>query len=229
MSKIINREVSVVTVLTASLYGLVYVFQRGYAEFFGYPNEFIFVDLNMALSTGFIFLLLVSSVIFFANSLFFMSEFGFGKSVVVMVFIYIFVMAIKYGFKSAFYNSSDGAALARGGAIGFSFFLVLVFYSFKKMALASELSDKYSKGTVFLMSIFMLAYSSGWLAAGFNNDIHQNSSGYYLISSYGDSHIIGKCLMNKSEFMKVNSLDSSYYKSELAGLNSTKRCFRKAS
>ncbi|MGP2760803.1 hypothetical protein ACTVPB_03070 [Serratia marcescens] len=229
MKGLINKEVSVVTILTISLYGFSYVFQRAYSNFWGYPTEFISVDLNMMLKTTIAIFVIVfmifSLVTYLYNSPGFGLPFGFLWGGV----IYVFFMWGNAGFESIFFNSNDMAGMLRFPVLGFSFSIVFMLYILAKIKKTEDKKEKIDKGIVFLGALYIFAYSTAWLYASLNDELYYNESNYYLVSSYGDFYILGKCINNKAEFLKVSSTTGYYKKSDRGDVLMIKKCFRDAS
>jgi len=53
IDNLLKNEIPIVTLITALCYGIAYLFQWGYSSYFGYPIEFIYIDINTMLKTLF--------------------------------------------------------------------------------------------------------------------------------------------------------------------------------
>jgi hypothetical protein len=196
----IKNDLTLVTVISIVSYGVVYFFQSGIAQYFGYPVDFINVDLTMLIKTIFAFFI---ALVFSASLLdihFFIDRLNIKQNIIICTaFFYVFSLYIMSSFNplaSFFYGYM--AVPVHLVLSSITLVMSLVFIAKLSKSNFSEFSFK-----SFLIAIFLIMltpYSFGWLSAYKTKSIFTSDS-LYLLNSYGSFLVLGECDNGKSSFI----------------------------
>ncbi|MDN0093878.1 hypothetical protein [Yersinia rohdei] len=196
----IKNDLTLVTVISIVSYGVVYFFQSGIAQYFGYPVDFINVDLTMLIKTIFAFFIALT---FLANLLdihFAFTHLSIRQNIITcIVFFFLFSLYFMGSFNplaSFFYGYIAVPVHLMLSSI--TLVMSLVFIAKLSKNNFSEFSFK-----SFLIAIFLIMltpYSLGWLSAYKTKNIF-SSDNLYLLNSYGSFLVLGECDNGKSSFI----------------------------
>lgn len=199
--ELIKSEVPLITLVTAMSYFLIYFYHYGYADFWGYPKEFISIDISsiLSVSIGLFSALLLA----FFNLRFFSvgSKPTFFEGLVfsIMIFAMIFFIFGRYFFKVNYYFYSKNILYL---CILFIIITPFVFYGSFKQFYSKSRNNIFLYIFCLFGLMFATTYSIGWVFAFSKSDIYKYDNGV-LISRYGDYYVIGYCNKEKANYKLV--------------------------
>ncbi|MDA5548598.1 hypothetical protein OP862_02275 [Yersinia massiliensis] len=225
----IKNDITLVTIISIVSYGMVYFFQSGVARYFGYPTDFINIDLTMLIKTIFAFF----GVLVFSLSLLDIHFSMVRLKIVHNLFIFFMFFWI---FSLLVVGSFSPLASFYSGYMALPSYLALASISLvSSLAFLANLSKtnfsdfNYKSFMIAIVLIISTPYSFGWLSAYKTKDIFV-SDDLYLLNSYGTFLVLGKCSDGKSSFILTEgSQNLKFIKSDNADFNKLKKCFELAS
>ncbi|MDM1842294.1 hypothetical protein [Serratia ureilytica] len=228
MGKLLNREVHIITLLTVALYAFSYLFQQGYASFYGFPDEFISFDLSILLRSAVAGWLLFFSFSYILFPLLDGNKPGIIISIIFALILYVVIMLITFGFGNVFYGLDSIAKAGRMHVIALSVFPVSLIFLVRRISVVGGFLDKIGMTSIALGVIAVISYSSGWVVASRSESLYLNNNGYYLLASYSDKAVLGKCINHQKEFT-IQGFNDVYSKVDSSEVFKLKECFLKKS
>lgn len=224
LTDLILKEIPIFTCAVVVFYILIYFFNYGYSDFFGYPKLFINVSVSsffspaFAIYSGVLFTLITFRFYSEAESIPYYAQVIWGG----LVFIGLGFYIIR-DFDSYFYNNMSIIFVL----LALSFSIVSCFNI--TLAIANGNSYKNVQGAVyFSFAIFALPYFTGWVAAYTKDDAFM-TNGMYLIAKYDSSYIFGKCKNQNSEFYILSpNMNNKFEAVSDQNNKQIKTCFRLA-
>ena len=200
--QLIKSEVPLITLVTAMSYFLIYFYHYGYADFWGYPKEFISIDLSSILSVG---VGLFSALLIAFFNLRFFSEnpkpnlvIGGAYSLTVLIVVYFSFENYLFKINDYFYNSK---------ILYLSVMIIIItpfaFYGAFKQFFSKERNNIFVYVSFLFGLIFSFSYSVGWVFAASKSDIYSLGSGT-LLSRYGDYYVVGYCNKESAKYELVS-------------------------
>lgn len=226
MGKLLNREVHIITLLTVALYAFSYLFQQGYASFYGFPDEFISFDLSILLRSAVTGWLLFFSFSYVLYPLLDGNKPSIAISIIFAFILYVVIMIITFGFGNVFYDLDNIAKIGRMHVITLSFCPVFLIFIIRRMSVTDGFVDKIAMASIAFGVIAIISYSSGWVVASRSESLYLNNNGYYLLASYSDKAVLGKCINNHKEFT-IQGFNDAYSKADSSEVFKLKECFLK--
>ncbi|EPC8046412.1 hypothetical protein ACR3GP_002803 [Yersinia enterocolitica] len=225
----IKNDLTLVTVISIVSYGVVYFFQSGIAQYFGYPVDFINVDLTMLIKTIFAFFIALAFSATLLDIHFSIARLSIKQNIVICIaFFFIFSLYIMGSFNplaSFFYGYI--AVPAHLVLSSTTLVMSLVFIAKLSKNNFSEFSFK-----SFLIAIFLIMltpYSFGWLSAYKTKNIFI-SDNLYLLNSYGSFLVLGECNNGKPSFILTEgNRDLKFSISDSDSVAIFKKCLELAS
>ncbi|MGK9012135.1 hypothetical protein ACRS9C_22960 [Serratia marcescens] len=225
----INKEISIATVLLVILYIGGYIFSLGYSGYYGYPSEVISIDVTFLLRTSFQFFLVIVSFAAILNAKIDHKKMKKWKVIVFYVVIFVAVLFPFVSFNNSSYLFQYGYKDYLLMALALA---LLVFYLF--FSLNSFFENKFSfTGTfhvIFTVTALVFAfYCSGWISANNTNSMFKLGGNKVLLASYGDTYVWGKCLKENSEYSITKQVEPMVLK-KVSRIDSEqlKICFRRS-
>ncbi|EMH0061750.1 hypothetical protein NRH57_001079 [Providencia rettgeri] len=223
--QLIKSEVPLITLVTAMSYFLIYFYHYGYADFWGYPKEFISIDISSILSVGvgFFSALLIAffNLRFFSESpkpTFLEGAIYSSMALVAICFVFGYYL---FRINDDFYNSKILYLCV--------FFIVITpfaFYGSFKQFFSEERNNIFVYISCLFCLMVLFSYSVGWVFALSKPDIYSYGGGT-LISRYGDYYVVGYCNKEKANYELVSINTPLKLKPLLhEGKEQIKICFR---
>ncbi|CAI2438553.1 hypothetical protein [Serratia marcescens] len=225
----INREISIASIILAMLYASSFVFSYGVSGYYGYPKEIISIDISQLLSSSFEFGTILLSFAALFNLRIKDQDIGFFTR----IFVYIFVIIISM---IPWVLISPKGYLMQHGYKGY-FFAILIL-PITLIYLVNSFGDfldgdyKFKSRTQIFVTVFSILaafYISGWLSANNKSYLFKNDENKVLLAAYADKYIWGSCVNESAEYF-VTKQDDGIKLKRVTGrdVDELKICFRRA-
>lgn len=225
----INKEVSIASIIIALMYSCSFSFNYGYASFYGLPSDIISIDINQLLSSGFVFLMTI-----LAFSVLFHARFKDGKVSLVMRAV-VYLVLILISILPWYYFAPNGYLMDKGWR---KYYSAVVFLSCVLVYLLNSFFDlsenKYEfkiNLRIFITIICLLSafYITGWISAFQKPGFYTTGDNKVFLASYGGRDIFGTCIKENAEFF-ITKQDSEVKLSKIKGqrVDQLKICFNLA-
>ncbi len=223
----LNKEISVVTLITSVSYFITYLFQLGQASYFSYPSDFIVTDLTVVIRTvGFVLFILFC----FGHMLelfFRIKKANFIQFLITTIMASFFINAYLFGISSSF-GVFKGEGESEQVVV---FFFVLLFGVFvskiKKIRQVGYLSSELSDYAILAGCMAGTAYLAGVINVFSINNLYVTDDAYVMLGSYGDNIVLGKCTPEQRFFKRINIDDKFiFHKVGKSGTEDIKSCFK---
>ncbi|EKK3979655.1 hypothetical protein SMY71_000308 [Cronobacter sakazakii] len=222
----IFKEIPSVTMLLVVFYFFSYFFQVGLAFFWGYPSEYIEINLDVMLSTSAAFLMVALIASHLLDGLINGGRLPFITSIVLCCFFSLVISVLIFGYKSTF-------DMFRG-IISYEHLFVFAFVACSFYA-ANGVRDFFSKpfsttriSTTILtvISLCGCATLSGVMYSMMPWKGYLNGDGMVLVAKYSDALVFGQC-HDKVKHYKIVSSNSDIKLKESSSkeMKKLKRCF----
>lgn len=202
----LSKELSLVTVGTALIYTATYFIQVGVAIFYGYPLEFISIDMQSVLKTLAIFMFVFSTFFHFAS----VPDSGvsgfFCKRNIVTFFVLSFILLISLAFRhgnlTSFRRDYIGITIVCATVF---FFLLLISVSKSSLVLLNDSAIGLLKAvSVIVTFASIFAGLSGYVIACLQLNVYETSyNDYYFVNSFGSDMVLVKCDGIDKKFIKA--------------------------
>lgn len=217
------KQIPLVTLIGAISYLFAYFFQVGYSYQYGFPTEFIEVDLNVMLETsGALVLIFVFSINIYNGFRIVHGKFSF----VVVVVITYFVLAACLLSPKQFYNIFL-VVVEQKYFVLLSFCVAYFFTLSRSRTIISVFCGRADWHDSIFVPLYLILFSS--LCGAFYTMLPTRgfitSDNYVVISSYGNSLVLGQCNSKQAIFKIRKKTDSSELrKMDKEDLKSFKEC-----
>ncbi|HEJ9539991.1 TPA: hypothetical protein SMN08_000707 [Proteus mirabilis] len=200
--QLIKSEVPLITLATAMSYFLIYFYHYGYADFWGYPKEFISIDVSSILSVS---IGLFSALLIAFFNLRFFSENPKPTLLDAVVYSLITLVAVCFLFGYYLFKTNDYFYNGKILYLCITFIVItpFAFYGSFKQYFSKERNNIFVYISCLFCLMFFFSYSVGWLFAFSKPDIYSYGGGT-LISRYGDYYVIGYCGKEKANYELVS-------------------------
>ncbi|MEX3170546.1 MULTISPECIES: hypothetical protein [Serratia] len=252
IDNLLKNEIPIVTLITALCYGIAYLFQWGYSSYFGYPTEFIYIDINTMLKTLFWLLgfgviaatLLTGQYIALKN----------GRRLVALAvgfLILIFAYLIVFGFENPLKLLDSDSTITLGEisniaylpinlAITVNAYLQTRMYLVEaeeqggdnEHILSMRKRELWSRSILLVLTVFTSAiffYSAGKIAAYKSTRIYESDTNpsAFLLNVYNNKFVTGRCSKNGVSFnYSEDSTKYTYVRvSDAKRIQEIKKCF----
>lgn len=227
-TRFLNKEISIVTIITSVSYFTAYLFQLGQANYFSFPSEFIVTDLTVVIKTvGFILFLLLC----FGHMLevfFKIKKANIIQFAITTIMASFFINAYLFGMKSSFNVFKGAFGIEQVVVFSFVLFFGVFVSKVKKLKQVGLLSAELSDFAILSGSMAGAVYLAGVINAFSMNYLYISDDGYVMLGSYGDNMVLGKCTPEQRFFKKVNVDDKFiFHKLGKSETVTVKACFNK--
>jgi len=221
-----RKEIPLVTMLVVVFYFFSYFFQVGLSFFWGYPSEYIEINLDVMLATSAAFLMVALIASHLLEGLINGGKLPFFTSVIFCCFFSLVISVLMFGYKSTF-------DLFRGiGSFEHLFVFAFVACSFYaangvRNILAQPFSFSGMPTTILtVISLCGCATLSGVMYSMMPWRGYLNVDGVILVAKYSDTIILGQCKGGVKRYLVASSnSDVKYTKLSSKEMKELKRCF----
>ncbi|HBS7744054.1 TPA: hypothetical protein MAR74_000681 [Klebsiella pneumoniae] len=220
----LKKEIPFITIVVMLFYIMIYFFNYGFSDFYGYPKLFITINISSFFSPAFA---IFCGVIFSLVTFRYFNESGKLRFYELALWAFlIFIALCMYIIRERddyFYSNTK-------------IIYILLFLSISMVvAFNTGISALYNidyrdmRGiTIFAFSLFAIPYCAGWVYAYSKTDIFY-SNHMFLITKYDNAYVFGKCLKNQSSYQIITpDNDMKFSKLKQSEINQIKTCFRKS-
>lgn len=222
----IRKELPVVTVLVVIFYFFSYFFQVGYSVFWGFPSEYIEINLDVMLSTSAAFLMVLLVASYLIEALVRGSKLSFLAAVAYCCLFSLFLIFLICGMKSTLDLFK--------GVVYFEHFFIFAFVAcsfyaasgIRKFLTQSFTHSQIASTVLTVISLCGWALLSGMLYSLMPWRGYISNDGMILVAKYSDSSIFGQCF-GKTKSYKVipANEDVKLTKISATDMKVYKRCF----
>ncbi|HBK4768455.1 TPA: hypothetical protein LLS86_004934 [Serratia liquefaciens] len=252
LDTLLKNEIPIVTLITALCYGISYLFQWGYSSYFGYPIEFIYIDINTMLKT--LFWLLgfgVVAAILLTGQYMALKN---GRRLVALVvgfLILIFAYLIVFGFENPLKLLDSDSTITLGEISNIAYLpinLAITVNSYlqtrrylteaeeqgvdNEYILSMRRRELWSRSILLILTVFTSAiffFSAGKIAAYKSIRIYESDANpsVVLLNIYNNKFVTGRCSKNGVAFnYSEDSTKYTYIRiSDAKRIQEIKKCF----
>lgn len=223
------KDLSITTVLLATLYFMAFSFYRGYSSFYGFPVSFISIGVGdivkfSAIALGIIFALVALLHIDTEE-----------ENIPLRACLFIFACASLLSYWTLYvYGSTYLYEHAKGSVVTQA--LLLGFFSpIAVRSISVFIRNEYkiknkTHGGLLLLSLALLPSVLGWTWAYISDEPLFYSKKYnaYVIESYNGKFVLGNCRKNNVEYMSVDGVEGRLIPVSTNETQQLKVCFLNA-
>lgn len=193
-----TQEIPVLTLFLVVFYIIVYFFNYGYSEFYGYPKLFINISLTsffspaFAIYCGVLFLTITFSFYKESGTMPFYAQAIWAALIFFALFLYIISDLDEY-----FYNNTLIVWMLAILTVS-----LIAFFNLISTIINNGDYKNFQCAINFVCTLFLIPFTTGWITAYSNTDIYI-SGNMYLLAKYDTSYVFGKCKLQHSVFYTV--------------------------
>ncbi|WP_139356384.1 hypothetical protein [Izhakiella australiensis] len=202
-----KKEIPLVTIALIFSYALAYTFQKGMASFYGFPSDFIAIDINVLVTSFFSVALIAVAFLGLLPLDIYNLEMTFFRWVVIFVFICLL------SFVPFIFSASESYAKIH---LERRLYLSIIVFSLSLVFLIS-VTYYWIKGArivtsrriiVVTFSAVSLSMTLGWISAYWNSTIYYVGENTYVITSFSGKYVFASCKKDKAVY-HIGDLDKS--------------------